>query len=128
MKKISLKPEGQMLRGVAYRLIETLAPMSHSSIWKLICAISICNILTVRVHLSSTPSISGPGSATDKNNKVGRSKPPPVLTGCLGQYAEKWSKRNTNLIGQVKILSGCFSGELRNSKAADITLLKLRFL
>ena len=38
--------------------------MGHSSIWKLICAICVCNILTVGVHLSSTPSISGPGSAT----------------------------------------------------------------
>ena len=50
--------------GVVYRLIESLASMGHSSIWKLICAISICNTLTVGVHLSSTPSISGPGSAT----------------------------------------------------------------
>ena len=50
------------------------------------------------------------------------------LTGCPGQYAKKWPKRNTNLIGQLKILSGRFSGELRNSKAADITLLKFRFL
>ena len=31
---------------------------------KLICAISVCNTLTVGVHLSSSPSISGPGSAT----------------------------------------------------------------
>ena len=38
--------------------------MGHSSIWKLICAISVSYILTVGVHLSSTPSISGPGSAT----------------------------------------------------------------
>ena len=28
------------------------------------CAISVCNILTVVVHRSSTPSVSGPGSAT----------------------------------------------------------------
>ena len=53
-----------MLRGVVYRLIEYLASMGHSSIWKLICANSVSNILTVGVHLSSTPSISGPGSAT----------------------------------------------------------------
>ena len=65
MKKKSLKPEGQMLRGVGYRLIESLASMGHSSIWKLICAISVCYTLTVGVHLSSTPGISGPGSATD---------------------------------------------------------------
>ena len=45
-------------------LIESLASMGHSSIWKLICTISVCNTLTVGVHLSSTPSISGPGSAT----------------------------------------------------------------
>ena len=61
----SLKPEGKMLRGVVYRLIESLATMGHSFLWKLICAISICNTLTVSVHLSSTPSISGPGSATE---------------------------------------------------------------
>ena len=54
-----------MLRGAVYRLIESLASMGHSSIWKLICAISVCNTLTVGVHLSSTCSISGPGSATD---------------------------------------------------------------
>ena len=53
-----------MLRGVVYRLIESLASMGHSSIWKLNCAISVCNTLTFGVHLSSTPSISGPGSAT----------------------------------------------------------------
>ena len=53
-----------MLRGVVYRLIEYFASMGYSSIWKLICAISVSNILTVGVHLSSTPSISGPGSAT----------------------------------------------------------------
>ena len=64
MKKKSWKPEGQMLRGVVYRLIESLASMGHSSIWKLICAISVCNTMTVGVHLSSTSSISGPGSAT----------------------------------------------------------------
>ena len=57
MKKNSLKPEGQMLRGVVYRLIESLASMGHSSIWKLICAISVCYTLTVGVHLSSTPGI-----------------------------------------------------------------------
>ena len=54
-----------MLRGVVYRLLESLASMGHSSIWKLICAISVCNTLTVGVHIPSTPSISGPGSATD---------------------------------------------------------------
>ena len=53
-----------MLREVVYRLAESLACMGHSSIWKLICAISVCNTLTVGVQLSSTPSISGPGSAT----------------------------------------------------------------
>ena len=67
MKK-SLKPEGQMLRGVVYRLIESLASIGHSSIWKLNCAISVCNTLTVGVYLSSTPSISGPGSATAEMN------------------------------------------------------------
>ena len=70
MKKKSLKPEGQMLRGVVYRLIESLASMGHSSIWKLICAISVCNTLTVGVHLSSTPSTSDPGSATDSCHPV----------------------------------------------------------
>ena len=64
MGEKSLKPEDQMLRGVVYRLIESLASMGHSSIWKLIWAISVCNILIVGVHISSTPSISGPGSAT----------------------------------------------------------------
>ena len=68
LNKKSLKPEGQMLRGVVYRLIESLASMGHSSRWKLICSISACNILTVDVHLSSTPSISGPGSATEVSN------------------------------------------------------------
>ena len=53
-----------MLRGVVYRLIESLASMGHSFMWKLICVISVCNTLTVGVLLSSTPSISGPGSAT----------------------------------------------------------------
>ena len=53
-----------MLRGVVYRPIESLASIGHSSIWKLICAISVCNTLTVDVHLSSTPSINGPASAT----------------------------------------------------------------
>ena len=46
-----------MLRGVVYRLIEFLASMGHISIWKLICAISVCNTLTVGVHLSSTPAL-----------------------------------------------------------------------
>ena len=64
MIKKSPKPQSLILRGVVYRLIECLASMGHSSIWKLICAICACNILTVGVHLSSTPSISGPGSAT----------------------------------------------------------------
>ena len=62
-----------MLRGVVYRLFESLASMGHSSIWKMICDINVCKTLTVGVHLfiilfnnylSSTPSISGPGSAT----------------------------------------------------------------
>ena len=57
---------------MVYRLIEYLASMGHSSIWKLICAICVCNILTVGVHLSSTPSISGPGSATGLNNIDGK--------------------------------------------------------
>ena len=62
-KKISQtrRPNTQ---GVIYRLIEPLASIGHSSVWKLICAIGVCNTLTVGVHLSSTPSISGPGSAT----------------------------------------------------------------
>ena len=81
MKK-SLKPEGQMLRGVVYWLIESLASMGHCSIWKLNCAISVCNTLTVGVHLSSplssTPSISGPGSATD------------VYTVCLFRTSLRW--------------------------------------
>ena len=59
-----------MLRGVVYWLIEYLASMGHSFIWKLICAISVSNILTVGVHLSSTPSISGPGSATDMMTQI----------------------------------------------------------
>ena len=42
-------------------LIEALASMGHSSICKLICAISVCNILTVGVHLSSIPSMRSPG-------------------------------------------------------------------
>ena len=54
-----------MLRVVVSRLIESFASMGYSSIWKLICAISVCNTLTVGAHQSSTPSISGPGSATD---------------------------------------------------------------
>ena len=68
MKKKSLKPEGQMLSGVVYRLIESLASMEYSFIWKLICAFSVCNTLTVVVLLSSTPSISGPGSTTVNTN------------------------------------------------------------
>ena len=58
-----------MLRGVVYRLIESLASIGHSSIWKLICAISVCYTLTVGVHLSSTPGISGPGSATEEGKR-----------------------------------------------------------
>ena len=54
-----------MLRGVVCRVIESLASKGHSSIWKLMCAISVCNTLTVGVNLSSIPSTSGPGSATD---------------------------------------------------------------
>ena len=46
-----------MLRGVVYRLIESLASMGHSSKWKLICAISVCNTLAVGVYLSSTPAL-----------------------------------------------------------------------
>ena len=52
--------------------------------------------------------------------KVGRSKPPPVLTGGFnwlnrpGQYAKNWSLLvNTNLSGRLKILRGCFRGRLR---------------
>ena len=59
-----MKQEGQMLRGVVYTPIESLVFMGHSSIRKLIYTISACNIFTFGVHLSSTPSISGPGSAT----------------------------------------------------------------
>ena len=51
-----------MLRGVIYRLIGFLASLRHSSM-ETDCAISVCKTLTVGVHLSSTPSISGPGSA-----------------------------------------------------------------
>ena len=53
-----------MRREVVYRLIEYHASMGHSFLWKLICAICVYNIVTASVHLSSTPSISGPGSAT----------------------------------------------------------------
>ena len=56
-----------MLRGV---VIESLASMGYSSIWKPICAFSVCNTLTVGVHQSSTPSISGPGSATGNNQLI----------------------------------------------------------
>ena len=64
MKKISeiRRPNAQGSGLIG--LIESLASMGHSSIWKLICAISVCYTLTVGVHLSSTPGISGPGSAT----------------------------------------------------------------
>ena len=48
-----------MLRGVVYRLIESLASMGHSSIWKLICAISVCNTLTVGVHYQAPPALVG---------------------------------------------------------------------
>ena len=64
-----------MFRGVVYRLIEYLASMGHSSIWKLIFVISVSNILTVGVHLSSTPSISGPGSATAEGGTGGPDPP-----------------------------------------------------
>ena len=68
MEKKTLKPEGQKLREVVYRLNESFASMGHSSLWKLICAISVCNTLPVGVHLSSTHSISGPGSATGQRD------------------------------------------------------------
>ena len=62
-----------MLRGVVYRLIESFSSKGHSSIWKLIFTFSVCNTLSVGVHLSSTPSISGPGSAAaDSDWAVGR--------------------------------------------------------
>ena len=48
LKKKSLKPESQMLRGVVYRLIEYLAYVGHSSIWKLICAISDCRCPSIK--------------------------------------------------------------------------------
>ena len=38
-------------------LNESLASMGHSSIWKLVCSISVCNILTVSVHLSNTQAL-----------------------------------------------------------------------
>ena len=59
-----------MLRGMVYRLIGSFASMVHCFIWKLICAISVFNTLTVGVHLSSTPSISDPGSAADTQKRV----------------------------------------------------------
>ena len=79
---------GNTIRGVVYRLIESLASMGHSSIWKLICAISVCNTLTVGVHLSSTPSISGPGSATVES------------IGCTGdiQFTSRSKGRHTYVI------------------------------
>ena len=57
LNKIKWEKISEMLRGVVhvYRLIESLASMGHISIWKLICAISVCKTLTVGVHLSSTP-------------------------------------------------------------------------
>ena len=65
MKKISetRRPNAQG-SGTVNRLIESLASIGHSYIWTLMCAISVCNTMTVCDHLSSTPSISGPGSAT----------------------------------------------------------------
>ena len=59
-----------MLSGVVYRLIESFASKGHGSIWKLICGTCVCNTLAVGVHLSSTPSISGPGSATEYRNHL----------------------------------------------------------
>ena len=64
MKKISETRRPNAQGSGLIGLIESLASMGHSSIWKLICAISVCYTLTVGVHLSSTPGISGPGSAT----------------------------------------------------------------
>ena len=79
-----------MLRGVVYRLIGSLASMGHCSIWKLICAISVCNTLTVGVHLSSTPSISGPGSATGHVQNIGM--PVTFNTGCFTKDSFLWGK------------------------------------
>ena len=62
--------------------------MVHSLICKLICAISVCNILTVGVHISSTPSIRGPGSATvtpvlkNSRSKYRRSAVYPFISKC----------------------------------------------
>ena len=46
-----------MLRGVVYvyRLIESFASMGHSSIWKLICGISVCYTLTVGPPIDQAP-------------------------------------------------------------------------
>ena len=74
-----------MLRGVVYRLIEFLVSMGHSSIWKRICASSVWNTLTVGVHLSSTPSISGPGSATASCNSA------PASASCNSAPGRLWS-------------------------------------
>ena len=84
-----------MIRGVIYRLIEPRASMGHSFTWKLICAISVCNTLTVGVHLSSTPSISGPGSATASSYgplfmKIHHLKQCP-LSNSLTEFYETWS-------------------------------------
>ena len=60
-----------MLRGVVYRLIGSLASMGHCSIWKLICAISVCNTLTVGVHLYQAPPalvVLDPPLFTDKSD------------------------------------------------------------
>ena len=81
---------------MVYRLIEYLASMGHSSIWKLICAICVCNLLTVGVHLSSTPSISGPGSATEAGHFVS----PDLGKNCLQKLSgddtgRVWFFRNT---------------------------------
>ena len=53
-----------MPRGLVFRLIDgTLFYMETD-----LCYYSVCNTLTVGVHISSTPSISGPGSATDRTS------------------------------------------------------------
>ena len=54
-----------MPRGLVYRLIDgTLFYMETD-----LCYYSVCNTLTVGVHISSTPSISGPASATERSTK-----------------------------------------------------------
>ena len=71
---------------------------------------SLCQTCVSRIH----------GICLSDRPKVGRSKPPPVLTSGFnrlkppGQYAKKWSILvNMNLSGLLKILSGRFSGGLR---------------